>query len=146
MISDEHWVAVLARRTPQRPTELDLAVFGEDVPPCNTWATEAGRPSIAISARLWERQESEWSTIGVRILAPPADPAGLALTLASAALERRVEPIILTTLHSCGLEQFGFRVERLAAGSEEGLRRQENEIVQFWCLAIVVDAADMAAV
>jgi hypothetical protein len=145
MMSDEHWLTVLARITPLRPTDLDVAVFGETTPPYRAWATDAERSGIAASARLWERPENEWSTMGVRILSPLADPAGLALRLASAALERRVEPIILTTLHTCGLEQFGFRVEKLAAGSEARLARQESELVRFWALAIVVDAADVVA-
>jgi hypothetical protein len=144
MMTEDHWLAVMARITPMRPVDLDRWIFDETAPAMPAWKAGSGSNDRVVSAALWEQPDGEWSTIGVRILIPLSDPAGLALRLASTALERKIAPVILTTLHNCGLEQFGFRVERLGAPTADGLRRQETEIARFWTLAIIVDATDIS--
>jgi hypothetical protein len=79
----------------------------------------------------------------VRIDRPPEDPRRLALRLAAAAVERGVVPVILSTLPRTGLEQFGFRVERLPEGPPEAQALCEAELRKFWDIAIVVSVSDV---
>jgi hypothetical protein len=74
-----------------------------------------------------------------------ADATRTALRLASAALERGVTPIILTTLDASGFERFGFRVERFLPGPGADRTAWEAEMTAFWSLALVIDASDVAA-
>ncbi|MBV1866656.1 MAG: hypothetical protein KUG69_01935, partial [Marinosulfonomonas sp.] len=67
-----------------------------------------------------------------------------ATRLAAAALERGVNPVIMSSLPDCGFEQFGFRVERLVGSNQEELAACELDLVQFWNMAIVIDVKDIA--
>ena len=59
-------------------------------------------------------------------------------------MERKVTPIILTTIPDCGFESFGFRVERIVGATAEERSLLENELKQFWNLAIIIDISDVA--
>lgn len=139
-MSDNPWLAVLSRISAHSPVDLD-----EDLAPAAPTAIRApfvGAPAAPdappVASGLWDRPETDHSFIGVRILEPVPRPAGLALRLASAALERGVIPVILTTLEQTGLEHFGFRIERLPADTT--LRAAfEAELAHFWNLAIIID-------
>lgn len=141
-MTPDHWLAVLSRIVPGEPLGLDPADAG---PPSGAglagWDADAPPPS----PRLWDRDESGASWIGVRVDAPLADPARAALRLASAALERGVTPVILTSLDVSGFERFGFRVERFLPGPGADRDAWEAEMTAFWSLALVIDAADVAA-
>lgn len=135
---DTPWLAVLSRLTTHAPVDLD-----EDRPaaPAATglpFGSAAPPDAPPVASGLWDRPETDQSFIGVRILQPVQNPASLALRLASAALERGVIPVILTTLEQTGLEHFGFRIERLPADAV--LRAAfEAELAHFWNLAIIID-------
>ena len=139
------WMAVMARITPQRPVDLDGPIFGAPVPEtCIPWGrADAGFPP---PAGLRNGPPSDRPGIGVRITAPLTDPSDLARRLAAAAIERGIEPVIITTLNTCGLEQFGFRVERVFAATAEARALQEAEIAAFHDCAIIIDAADVGLV
>ena len=140
---DERWLAVLARITPQQPIDLETVICGSENPAAPTPDREfiaAICPAPAPSAELWCRSENDLSYLGVRLTAPLADNALTALRLASAALERGITPIILTTLNNSGFERFGFRVERILGDTDA----ERSELKRFWNMAIVVDAAEVA--
>lgn len=142
-MTPEHWLAVLSRIAPGDCIDLDA---GEDVPRragagLFAWVAAAPPPS----PRLWDRGDSGVSWIGIRVDAPLANPAAAALRLAAAALERGVTPVILTSLDASGFERFGFRVERFVPGAGADRAAWEAEMAAFWSLALVIDAADVAA-
>lgn len=139
------WMAVMARITPQCPVDLDGPVFGAPVPEtCTPW--ESAAAAFPPPAGLWNSPAKDRPGIGVRITVVLADPSDLARRLAAAAIERGIEPIIITTLNTCGLEQFGFRVERVFAATAEERVLQEAEIAAFHDCAIIIDAADVGLV
>ncbi|MFZ1727578.1 MAG: hypothetical protein WBO29_11295 [Albidovulum sp.] len=144
---DERWLAVLSRITPQQPIDLETVLLGAKKATVSKPDREflsAIPPAPAPSATLWSRTESDLSYLGVRLTTPLADSAQTAIRLASAALERGITPIILTTLSNSGFERFGFRVERIMGESDEERAACEEELKRFWNMAIVVDAAEVA--
>jgi hypothetical protein len=93
------------------------------------------------SVTLWGWQGAGFSCIGIRVIRTLPDPRPIALRLAAAAVARNVVPIILTPLPHCGFERFGFRCERVLASYYEFY---EAELMQYWNMAIVIDAEDVA--
>ncbi|WP_347312282.1 hypothetical protein [Defluviimonas sp. SAOS-178_SWC] len=142
-MTPDHWLAVLSRITPEGPVDLDAgaappARFGAGL---GGWSSDTPPPS----PRLWEREDSGAAYLGIRVDAPLPDPARTALRLAAAALERGVTPIILTSLGQSGFDRFGFRVERFVPGDGVDRAAWEAEMTAFWSLALIIDAADVAA-
>ncbi|MFN6951326.1 MAG: hypothetical protein ACK4NE_01860 [Albidovulum sp.] len=143
-MNPEHWLAVLSRIVPASAIDLDAGV---DAPPRSAgeglsgWDPAAPPPS----PRLWDRGDTGASWIGIRVDQPLADPSALALRLAAAALERGVTPVILSSLDASGFERFGFRIERFVPGGGSDRLAWEAEMTAFWSLALVIDAADVAA-
>jgi hypothetical protein len=143
-MSPDEWFDVIGRITKSAPVDLDAALFGDTpaaTPPAP--ARMMGRAS-PVSARLWARDESV-SHIGIRVTRLPADIRSLAVRLASAATERRVIPIILSSLSRTGFEAYGFRVERLPEGPPELVSTYEEELRKFWDMPIVIDLSDVEA-
>ena len=85
-----------------------------------------------------EFREADMVAIGVRVSPPPPDPAGLAVQLATFALERNVEVIVLSHLDYSGLERFGFRTERISGGSEAARIACEKQVAGFWNLEVII--------
>lgn len=143
-MSEQSWLDLIARLSAPEPIDLDTTIFRDQEngahPPKQDGAAQP--ESTPPSTRLWEKETVEASHIGVIVNAPLADPTAVALRLASAAVERGVTPIILTELADCGFERFGFRIERIVADSAEERAVLQQEICQFWDLAIVIDAAE----
>ena len=140
-MSGPGWLEVVGRISGNEPFDLDPILIDGSA------ATEAdplppARDLTVRSSRLWSRDDAV-SYIGVRIDQPPKDIARLALRLASAAAERGVVPIILSTLGRTGLEQFGFRVERLPDGPPEAVDLVEAELREFWDMPIVISVSDV---
>lgn len=138
-MNPESWLAVIARIGESEPLLLDDAP-GELPPAPEGWAGDDVPPS----PRLWSRDPDGWARIGVRVDESLSDPARVAMRLAAAAIERGVEPVILTSLPRSGFERFGLRVERYIAGAAGDRARWEAEMTAYWDLALIVDAADLA--
>lgn len=134
------WSAILGRITPERPENLDAVIRGDATPPTRGRILAPAGP-VPPSVALWQRREETLARIGVRVAEPLPDPARAALHLASAAIERRVIPIILSRLDQSGLERFGFRVERVPDGA--GAEAVEAELTRFWNLALIIDGRDI---
>lgn len=135
------WMDVVARLSAEEPFDLDPVLTGETTLPEGSANLSLDGPTIR-SSKLWKR-DGGVSHIGIRVDRPPEDPRRLALRLASAAAERGVVPIILTTLPRTGLEQYGFRVERLPDGPPEAAALFERELRKFWDMPIVVSVSDV---
>lgn len=142
-MTPDHWLAVLSRIAPAGPVDLDaeVAEAPRRAAGLAAWAP-AGAP---VSPRLWARADTGAAWIGIRVDAALPDPVPVALRLASAALERGVTPVILTSRDASGLERFGFRVERFVPGPGADRAAWEAEMTAFWSLALIIDAADVAA-
>ena len=148
MTSDDwadYWAGILQRICQPAPVHLDEGIKGpgrSDIAPGRV--LPLGDDAALPSSRLWARDEPFVAHIGIRVQSPLADCTETAMRLASAALERKVVPVILTTLPSSGFERFGFRVERIGGDTPEEIERTEQQLARFWNLAIIIDAADMA--
>jgi len=60
------------------------------------------------------------------------------MTLAQMAAEKGGFPIILSHLDVCGLEQFGFRVERIGGSTDEEIAACEAQVCAFWNIVMVI--------
>lgn len=153
-MTQDDWFAVLLRISANEPFDLDAQVFGKGAAGAGAPASDprgddrAGDdPSeqpLPPSARLWAPRNQGAAYIGIRVTHPLPDIAQTALRLASVALERGVNPVILTTLDNSGFERFGLRVERLPLGCAIKQRQVEAELTSFWSLSIIIDADDIA--
>jgi hypothetical protein len=145
MTTQETWLAILHNISDEGPLDLDTLL---GLAPKSMHAAAPDFPAvpdrIAPSSQLWTRPANGISFIGIRVTAPVPDIAALAYRLAAAAVERRVIPIILSSVAPSGFERFGFRTERLFGATEADRARVEAELIAFWNLAIVIDAADVA--
>lgn len=142
---DELWLDVISRITTDEPINLDELLFGEEPEEQSSMVAATDEGYIKPSKTLWKNAGASQSYIGIRVNKRLTDYTDAALKLASVALERGVAPIILTTLPDSGFEQFGFRVERLIYNNTADCIAQEQELMQFWNLAIIIDMAQIAA-
>ncbi|MCY1126105.1 hypothetical protein OU426_04495 [Frigidibacter sp. RF13] len=141
-MSDRDLHFLLARLTPNAPIDLDgTSDKAQAVRGLDHRSTEASR---APSARIWTRTSPARPVLGIRVTAPLPDPASTAARITAAAIERDLTPVILCALPYSGLEPFGFRVERLSPGAAADQALEEAELVRFWDMVMVIDAADMA--
>jgi len=142
-MTPDHWLSVLSRIAPGEPIDLDA---GAAEPRRGAVGIAAWSATCApVSPRLWARSDTGAAWIGIRVDAALADTVRAALRLASAALERSVTPVILTSRDATGFERFGFRVERFVPGPGADRAAWEAEMTAFWSLALIIDAADVAA-
>jgi hypothetical protein len=143
-MSDSHWLHLLTRIASDLPHDYDAEFFPTFQREAPT-DLETNLPDFPMSAKLWERVAGEQAYIGIRVTHPVNDVAQMAVRLASAAVERRICPVILTSLASSGFETYGFRVERLPVGPAEMRAAFEADLVAFWGLALVINAEDILA-
>jgi len=146
MSMTEKWLEIVSGVSGVAPVNLDAQMDASTVWPPRAaqdpfWPDAVFPPP---SVRLWQWQDAQHSCIGVRVTAPVEQPGRIALRLASAAVERNVIAIILTTLPLSGFERFGFRTERLCGATPEARAACEAELMRFWNMAIVIDAGDVA--
>ena len=148
-MKDEAWLAVLSRVSVAKPMDLDAAIFEtkSKVDSKNLGFRSSGDSAGARppSTRLWNRENTGNSYLGVRVHEAPADCTQVAVRLAAGALERGIIPIILTSLPDSGFERFGFRVERIMGETPQEREACEEELKRFWDMAIVIDVSDVAS-
>ena len=148
-MKEEAWLAVLSRVSVAKPMDLDAAIFEakSKIDSKNLGFRSSGDPADARppSTRLWNRENTGNSYLGVRVHEAPADCTQVAVRLAAGALERGIIPIILTTLPDSGFERFGFKVERIMGETPQEREACEEELKRFWDMAIVIDVSDVAS-
>jgi hypothetical protein len=135
------WNNILGRVVPHRLATLDDLIPGAGAtdPRGAVLAPATGAPP---SAALWQRPLDGPSYVGIRITEPLAAPYKAAVRLAAMAIERSVEPVILSRVDASGFERFGFRVERLPT-DEADAAAAEAELRKYWDLAIVIDGREL---
>ena len=144
-MNDDFWLEVVSRVTNNELIDLDGLIFGAPDNGVSTKGIRTKKAQGTPSTRLWESAIIGNSYIGIRVNERLPDLSQAALRLAAAALERDVIPVILTTLTDSGFERFGFRVERLVGENPDDYADQEQELMQFWNMAIIIDVAQVAS-
>lgn len=132
-----YWIDVVSRITPNTPVILDATVNGLPDAATDSLPVTGSQPFLA--PIIFPKVDDSSIALGIRVSSPVEDAVAVSLQLATLALERSVVPVIFSNLDITGFEQFGFRVERLAAASESEKIKQEDELKEFWNIEIVLD-------
>jgi len=136
-MSGFEWSDVVASITPLEPTDLD-ALIDKIAPKTGAPARTQFPTAAAIAAVPTSFEDDQTVCFGARVTKDTANVTALAMTLAQLAAEKGGVPIILSHLDYCGLEQFGFRVERVAGQTEEEIAACEAQICAFWKIVMVI--------
>lgn len=136
---------MLSRLSSQSPQDLDTDLFVTSDGPVGSILDMGDTQVAPISPALWQRSQEAMSYIGIRETHALDDYTQVTARLISAAIERGVAPIILTTLGRSGFTRFGLRVERLSGETEDARAVCEAQIKSLWNLAIIIDAEHVAA-
>ena len=136
-MTETNWANVVASITPLEPTDLDAIVDkGRKGRP-----DRAGLefPVEAALAPLDLKFKDETAVcFGARVTKETPNRFALAVTLAQMAAEKGATPIILSHLDYCGLEQFGFRVERIGGKTDDEREACEAQVRAFWNIVMVI--------
>ena len=136
-MSQMDWTKVVAEITPLEPTDLDAVIDAikptEGAPSGLRFPREAADYAIASVFN-----EETTVCFGARITKDTPNKMALAMTLAQMAAEKGAFPVILSHMDYCGLEQFGFRVERVAGKDAAEIAACEAQICAFWNIVMVI--------
>ena len=136
-MSADHWTRVMGLISPAAPTDLDPVLAGYD--PRAQGKGKTGFPGgIGDVALPVDFKSEDTVCFGARVTKDTPNPVQLAMSLAQMAAEKGAEPIILSHLDYCGLERFGFRVERIAGQNEAARADAEAQAVRFWNIVLVI--------
>lgn len=138
-MSEPTWDAILARVTAREPIILD----GNEPQRARSACVPIANAPAPTATGLWPKTNGGRACLGIRVTQRPKDIPAIASRLAAAALERDILPVILSTIPDSGFEQFGFRVERIG-GDAVTQAALEADLMRFWDMSIVVDAADVS--
>lgn len=120
---------LLATMTPRSregggPVWLEVDVLSLSLP------LKDGAPD-AVGFRITETMHRIWQE-------KPGDLVIRAAMLTSMAIEHGVEIVVLSYVPYCGLERFGFRVERIVGNTPEAREACEGQVMAFWGIEVVV--------
>ena len=136
-MSELNWAHVVSTITPLEPSDLDGIIDGikTENPKVNAtgFPIDAAVPSLPL-----DFEDEKTVCFGARITEATPNRVGLAMTLAQMAAEKGAFPVILSHLDYCGLEQFGFRIERISGGTEEEIAACEAQVCKFWNIVVVI--------
>lgn len=135
-MADARMFELMCRITPAEPVDIDDVVYALRPRP-ERLGHEVFVPSEA-PAIVPLAAEDERVTLGVRVPAPLPDPADYAMRLAALAAERDVEIVILSATDYCGLERFGFRVERVVSAEPQIPETAYADLKDFWKLDLIL--------
>jgi hypothetical protein len=134
-MASDRWSEVISRLTAGEPGTLDDLTAGVDAP-------AEGRDFFpAVEGVLMPQSalvRPGAVCIGVRVTEAPADLVDRALRLASFALEKDVEVILLSHVDEPGFERFGFRVERISGEDAAARAACEDQVRRFWNIDLVL--------
>ncbi len=136
-MSQTDWADVVASITPLEPTDLDAIIDRSK----KNQPAKAGLefPLDAAIAPMKPSFKDETTVcFGARVTENTPNRLALAVTLAQMAAEKGATPIILSHLDYSGLEQFGFRVERIGGKTEEEREACEAQVCAFWNIVMVI--------
>ena len=136
-MNTDHWTRVMGLITPAAPVDLDDVLEPLDPRRAKAGTTRFPEdiPDVALPVGF---ANGDTVCFGARITKDTPDRIRLAMNLAQMAAEKGAEPIILSHVGTCGLERFGFRVERIAGDSEEARATAEAQAIRFWNIVLVI--------
>jgi hypothetical protein len=136
-LADQGYSKIICLITPALPSDIDDIVLARV--PTDTSPGKDIFPAAMNAALLRPEQKSEnMVIIGIRIKSVLEDTADLAMRLACLAIEKDVLIIVLSYLDYCGLERFGFRVERVSGQNEAEQKICEDDIRNFWGISMII--------
>lgn len=133
----QRWSAILSRISPRDADDLDAVLGGFD-PRHNPLGKDVFPRIDASLAPLAEMKRADEVCIGLRVMAELEDACDRAMRLASFAVERDVEIIVLAHCDRTGLERYGFRSERIAGETPEARAACEQQARRFWNIDLVL--------
>lgn len=138
-----HYMAILRNIAPHAPLDLDdlIGVSGAGSVDMVPQSYQPFAPSEA----LWERPDDEISYIGIRVSSPIASLEQVAVALSAIAVERKIMPVFISWIGSCGLQRFGLRVEHVSGANDVERQAAEAQLKRLWNLAIIIDAENVSA-
>lgn len=131
------WADVTAAITPLKPRDLDGLI--EEITPNDATPKGLTFPvdAAAASSPMTFKDENT-VCFGARITKDTQNKVALAMTLAQMATENGGFPIILSHLDVSGMEQYGFRVERIGGSTPEEIAACEAQVCAFWNIVMVI--------
>ncbi len=135
------WMATIVRTTSAEPLGLDSLLEQHDA----LAGPSAGRPVFApCNAAKGRRRDDDGLRPSVGWLATsdrldsPASLCATVVQLASLAVERDCEVIVISDQDVSGFERFGFRTERLAGDTESERETCLSQIREFWQCDVIL--------
>ena len=129
---------VMSRITPCSADDLDDMLAAES----SRTASPGAVLFPAIEAPLMPQvafRRPDAICVGFRVARSDRPAVDRAVRFAAMALERDVEVVVLAEEDVCGLERFGFRIERIA-GEGECRRSCVDQLQRFWALDLLLEA------
>lgn len=147
MTDNSTWATIAGRLTSQTPVDLDVVLWDgkTDLPVGGELVGATDVATRPVSQSCWPLREPGMLHLGVRITAPLNDPLALATALTAIAMERQMTPVVFSHLNRCGLEQFGLRIEHVTGSTQSERDGCEQDLKQYYQMAIMVDASDLPA-
>ena len=136
-MSEVSWSDVVAHISPFEPVDLDEVI--DALQPGEGRKGQLGFPQeAALQPIRLSFEDPTTVCFGARVTDTTPDIVALAMTLGQMAAEKGATPIILSHVDYAGLEQFGFRVERVGGRTEEERAACEAQICDFWNIVMVI--------
>lgn len=131
------WTSIITRISRHEADQID-ALLGRYDPRKVTPGSDLFPGAVPRSRSGIAFRKPGLACIGVRVVEPRADVHKVAMHLATLALEKNAEIIILSYPDYSGLERFGFRTERISGATPEERAACEEQILRFWGIEIVI--------
>lgn len=136
-MSETNWAQVAATITPLEPHDLDGVITA--IAPKKADRSGLAFPTEAAATALpLGFKDDKTVCFGARVTKDTTNKVALAMTLAQMAAEKGAFPVILSHLDYCGLEQFGFRVERIGGSTDAEIAACEAQVCKFWNIVMVI--------
>ncbi len=136
-MTQKNWASVVASITPLEPYDLDGMIDG--LKPAQAKPNGLTFPQGIENTPLPLSFEDETTVcFGARITKDTPNRLKLAMMLAQMAAEKGANPVILSHVEYCGLEQYGFRVERIGGATEAEIAACEAQVCDFWNIVMVI--------
>lgn len=136
MFSD-NWREIMLRVTPRTPDDLDdlTAQLDQRV----TGAGKSLFPTGCFAPQIFkDALRSDVATIGIRLPKEDHTAHDIGLRMCALGQENEAEVIVLTDSHYSGVERFGFRTESIRGETEEQRQENEEQLLAFWDLNLIL--------
>ncbi|WP_068316375.1 hypothetical protein [Polycladidibacter hongkongensis] len=136
-MNTNEYAVILSTLSGRQPQSIDslLAPFDNRLAPeaGNCLASEGMAPSESLFA-----QDTQLA-IAFMVSKPLENINATALKLASIAAEKNTIPVIFSKIDYCGLEQAGFRIERISNMGDEEANLQIEQLQNLWGTPFIIE-------